>query len=131
MSSQDSSNKNRPEDILGNMFNFMNMNGSGNMNTILNTLMRNAQINTLRQMRKIIDDNIKRMTFETRAEDDSGFNPYTILGVSPSDTREVIDKAYRKKAKETHPDKGGKQEDFIKVQAAYEAIKQFRGWTKQ
>ncbi|HMN26056.1 MAG TPA: J domain-containing protein [Ignavibacteriaceae bacterium] len=47
---------------------------------------------------------------------------YYILEIQPPVTFDVIKKAYRKKANETHPDKGGNAKDFIKVQAAYEIL---------
>jgi len=47
---------------------------------------------------------------------------HDILGVKPGATEEEVKKAYRKKAIETHPDKGGKEEDFQKVNEAYEIL---------
>lgn len=49
-------------------------------------------------------------------------NPYEILEVDPSSTEEEIKKAYRKKAQETHPDKGGNTEIFQDVSRAYEIL---------
>ena len=39
---------------------------------------------------------------------------YKILGLSPSSTRDEIEKAYKRKAKVHHPDKGG-DEDAMRV----------------
>jgi len=50
-------------------------------------------------------------------------NPYSILGVQTSDSKEVIKKAYRKLANEHHPDKGGDGEKFKEIKKAYEIIK--------
>ena len=47
---------------------------------------------------------------------------HDILGVKPGATEEEVKKAYRKKAVETHPDKGGNEEDFKKVTEAYEIL---------
>ena len=47
---------------------------------------------------------------------------HDILGVKPGATEEEVKKAYRKKAVETHPDKGGKEEDFKKITEAYEIL---------
>lgn len=47
---------------------------------------------------------------------------HDILGVKPGASEEEVKKAYRKKAIETHPDKGGKEEDFQKVNEAYEIL---------
>ncbi|BGP07525.1 hypothetical protein JCM10049v2_003363 [Rhodotorula toruloides] len=49
-------------------------------------------------------------------------NHYTVLGIAVGATQSQIRIAYRKKALETHPDKGGCEEKFKKVQAAYEAL---------
>src|SRR3972149_5821850 len=47
---------------------------------------------------------------------------YEILGVSRAATQEEIKKAYRKKALQTHPDKGGSKEAFQQVGNAYETL---------
>jgi len=49
-------------------------------------------------------------------------SPYAILGVSMSATWAEIKSAYRKLVLQCHPDKGGKAEDFLKVQAAFEVL---------
>jgi curved DNA-binding protein CbpA len=48
---------------------------------------------------------------------------YEDLGVDEEATSEELKKAYRKRASETHPDKGGDEEEFKKVQHAYEILK--------
>ena len=45
-----------------------------------------------------------------------------VLGLKRSSSQEEIKKAFRKKALETHPDKGGNVEDFRKVREAYECL---------
>ena len=47
---------------------------------------------------------------------------YEILGVDKKATMEEIKKAYRKKAIKMHPDKGGDQEEFQKLQQAYDVL---------
>ena len=47
---------------------------------------------------------------------------HDILGVKPGATEDEVKKAYRKKAIETHPDKGGNEEDFKKITEAYEIL---------
>jgi curved DNA-binding protein CbpA len=47
------------------------------------------------------------------------FNYYTILGVSETSHRSEIKKAFRTLSKTHHPDKGGKEEHFKKLQEAY------------
>jgi molecular chaperone DnaJ len=47
---------------------------------------------------------------------------YDILGVSETATQDEIKKAYRKKAVEHHPDKGGDEQVFKKISEAYDTI---------
>lgn len=47
---------------------------------------------------------------------------YNVLGVSKDATEEEIKKAFRKLAREAHPDKGGDTETFQKIQEAYEVL---------
>lgn len=49
-------------------------------------------------------------------------NPYEVLGIDKNATEDEIKKAYRQKAKEHHPDVGGDEEKFKKVQAAYDTL---------
>ena len=119
-----------PEDLLSKMFEFTGLGKGENVNKMLNTLILNTQINMLKQLRREIDSNIKKLTAEstTTMDYDPNYDPYVILGVAQSATREEIDKAYKDKAWKVHPDRGGSDQDMIMVNAAYEAIRQFRGW---
>ena len=49
-------------------------------------------------------------------------NYYEVLGVSETATQDEIKKAYRKKAVEHHPDKGGDENIFKEVAHAYDTI---------
>lgn len=49
-------------------------------------------------------------------------SPYTLLGVTAASNPEEVRAAYKKRALETHPDKGGDPEEFLRVKQAYEAI---------
>ncbi|MEC2132252.1 J domain-containing protein [Brevibacillus centrosporus] len=49
-------------------------------------------------------------------------NYYSLLGVSPHAKKEEIVKAFRTKAKYTHPDVGGKHEDFLILKKAYDVL---------
>ncbi len=47
---------------------------------------------------------------------------YETLGVSKDANQQDIKKAYRKLASKHHPDKGGDQEQFKRIQGAYETL---------
>jgi hypothetical protein len=48
---------------------------------------------------------------------------YRALGIAPGASKQMIRSAYRRQVQTHHPDKGGKQEEFIRVRRAYEALK--------
>ena len=50
-------------------------------------------------------------------------NPYLLLGVTPKSSMRELTKAYHQFSLLVHPDKGGKKEDMIVIQQAYEYIK--------
>jgi len=119
-----------PEDLLSGMFKSFGLHKGQSVNKMLNVLIRNVQINMLRQLRGEIDRSIKMLTQEGKMGSfyDADLDPFKILGVEQNATKEEIDRAFKKKARKVHPDLGGSNEDMIKVNAAYEAIRQFRGW---
>lgn len=49
-------------------------------------------------------------------------DPYKVLGVEKTASAADIKKAYRNAAKKHHPDKGGKAEEFKKINEAYETL---------
>lgn len=57
-----------------------------------------------------------------RLSSTQGKDYYKILGVERTASQKDIKKAYRKRALETHPDQGGKKEDFAEVAEAYECL---------
>lgn len=52
----------------------------------------------------------------------AAISPYSLLGVTAASNPEEIRAAYKRRALETHPDKGGDPEEFLRVKQAYEAI---------
>lgn len=69
----------------------------------------------LRQSRDLI-----RANYPTSSE---GFAARDILGLGPDAGWEEIRSAYRKAAAEHHPDRGGDPEAYLRVQAAYNVLK--------
>ena len=49
-------------------------------------------------------------------------DPYNVLGVSPSASKSIMKNAYKRKAIDAHPDKGGSEDEFIKLKTAYEIL---------
>lgn len=47
---------------------------------------------------------------------------YSTLGVDKQSSEEQIKKAFKKKAKESHPDKGGDKEKFVNINKAYQIL---------
>src|SRR6056300_1252348 len=48
---------------------------------------------------------------------------YSILGVNKNASDQDIRKAYKKKSMQHHPDRGGNEEEFKKVNEAYQTLK--------
>ncbi len=111
------------EDDLAGMFKHFNLGGQGDVNSILRTMVRNVQINVLRQLRRQIDSEIKILSGT-----EVGMDPFEILGVEPNATKDEVKRAFKKKAWKAHPDHGGSNEEMMKVNASYEAINRVRGW---
>lgn len=114
------------EEDLANMLKFANVKDPKQINAMLATLVSSVQVGVLKKMRADLDKMIKQLQASSSV---GGADPYTILGVDSSATREEIDKAFKKKAWTAHPDHEGSHEQMLLVNAAYEAIKRVRGWT--
>ena len=61
------------------------------------------------------------------ARKESLLDAYDILGVSPDDPTELIKDVFRRKSMYYHPDKGGTDEKFKRLNKAYELICKSRG----
>ncbi len=55
-----------------------------------------------------------------RADTSKRLSPWAILQIEPDAPADVIKRAYRRRALETHPDRGGDPDVFRAVQHAYE-----------
>lgn len=49
-------------------------------------------------------------------------SPFEVLGLAPDADEDAVERAYRRRVKEVHPDQGGSMEAFLLVRSAYEAI---------
>ena len=62
------------------------------------------------------------MEWRDKVTDQQGDNLYKDLGVDKKATPDQIKKAFRKKAKQTHPDNGGKSDEFRAIAMAYNIL---------
>ena len=64
---------------------------------------------------------------QVRARKPKQDNPWTVLHIRPTDDEGVVQRAFKKWAKEHHPDHGGDPQEFIKLQRARdEALRRIR-----
>ncbi|MFD5821268.1 DnaJ domain-containing protein [Nesterenkonia xinjiangensis] len=63
------------------------------------------------------------MSNRSSAPGASGADLYAVLGVSPEADLKTIRSAYRRQARDSHPDRGGSAEEFHRVQAAWEVLR--------
>lgn len=54
-------------------------------------------------------------------------SPFDVLRIDPDAGEGEVDRAYRRRVMETHPDQGGSAQEFRSVRAAYQAIKSGNG----
>tara|TARA_R110002012_G_scaffold136456_3_gene290875 strand:- start:649 stop:1026 length:378 start_codon:yes stop_codon:yes gene_type:complete len=68
-------------------------------------------------------DNPFEDDFRSKREFEEDYNHnYQVLGLKKSASQEDIKQAFREKALQTHPDKGGDPEEFKLVREAYEEL---------
>jgi len=102
---------------------FTNMGERGSFENILITLVFSGRpdfgmINKI--MEEFVEDTTKEPEPEPEPEREK--SPWEIIGVPVGASLEDIKKAYRKLAKEHHPDKGGDEELFKKISGAFEFL---------
>ncbi len=120
--------------IEDNLFDFLKnvsmSGGGGSISFMLNNMIRAYELNMLHQIEEMVKSRIEYISRQSSPKwnVNEDMNPLTILGVTIESTREEVDKAYKEKAWNAHPDHGGSNMDMAKVNAAYEAIKKVRGW---
>ena len=113
------------EDDLFSTLKYAGFNKKLDPTKMISSILRNLEISMLSQMGARINARLNELQGTPQ---DMSMDPFSILGVDVDATREEVDKAYRKKANAMHPDKGGSNIEMAKINAAYEAIRLFRGW---
>lgn len=124
------------EDDLFNMLKHFSSGKGIKFDTIAKGLMASVEINTLKNMQgelskmnEKLNKRIEVLSKQTARTSAMNLDPFSILGVRPDASEEEVKKAYKAKAAEVHPDKGGTNEQMILVNAAFEAIKRAKGWS--
>jgi len=121
------------EEDLFNAFKYAGFSQKTDPTKMIHTLITKLEISMLSQMQEKIRRRLTELSRQQGvygASDDS-MDPFVILGVDVNATREEVDKAYREKAKVAHPDKGGTNIEMARLNAAYEALRLFRGWVEK
>lgn len=133
------------EDLLRKTMGF-SFGGMGGKTLPINIL-RQMQLQMLKTIKGNVDAQVKQLEallgnagMGTGASTGSGIpnqsgqqysddmNPFIILGVDQSDNQDIIKTAWKKKSRECHPDRGGTNEQQMKVNAAYKTICLMYNW---
>lgn len=119
------------EDDLFNAFKYAGFGQRVDPTKMIRSILRNLEVSMLSQMEARIHARLGELRQE-QGPVDTSMDPFAILGVDMNSTREEVDRAYREKAKavhpDTHPDDRSSNIEMAKVNAAYEAIRLFKGW---
>jgi len=75
---------------------------------------------------KLIIEELTESIFDL-PKDEAVEKAYRYFGLHHKCSNEELNKAYRKKCRQHHPDKGGNEEDFLRVQSHFAIIKMHRG----
>jgi hypothetical protein len=125
------------------MFKHMDMGGVSPLE-LMSRLMQRYEVGMLQLMKKIVEDKLHEIGMEGKFNFGSSYtdraretassnpsddmNPFVILGVDVDATEEEVRAAYRRKSWTSHPDHGGSNEEMVKINAAMEVIKKYKGW---
>lgn len=94
------------------------------ISTIQLVKMSNKEVKDLNNRTNILVEQWREMRcIYSQLNTKDNYELFKILGIKPTTDWGEIKKAYRAKAKETHPDVNGNEEEFEKVQNAYEKLK--------
>lgn len=86
---------------------------------------RDAKRTFAEQMREALEKEYKPRSYAKGINLPNG--PYSVLGVSNNANWRDIDKAYRRLAKQYHPDKKGDNETILQINEAYEMLRKVFG----
>ena len=116
------------EEDLFNTLKYANMGGKADPLKMMSSMLHKVEVMMLKRMQAQIKTRLDVLKGDAKEGENEEFDPFVILGVKMNATEEEVTKAYREKAHAVHPDKGGNQREMAKVNAAYEAIKLYKGW---
>lgn len=119
------------EEDLQNAFKYANFSGKADPLQMMHKMLQSFEVVMLKRMQAQINSRLQILTHSEEGSQDVEFDPFVILGVNMNSTKDEVNNAYREKANEAHPDKGGTHEEMAKVNAAREAIYIFKGWKKE
>ncbi len=116
------------EDDLFNALKYANFGGKADPLKMMSSMLHKLETTMLQRMQAQIQARLDALKGDAKEDKVEDFDPFTILGVKMDATQEEVTKAYHDKAHAVHPDKGGSHQDMAKVNAAFEAIKLYKGW---
>lgn len=104
------------------------LNASG-LGSFMSETANQIQLQALYRMRVHLDMQIAYLEAKGGFRN-TDLDPFKILEVDINCTEEELRHAYRKKSQKAHPDLGGSDSEQRKVNAAYQAIRKFKGWSQ-